>query len=408
MGEQLMKFTVFTLVLFLAQFIVANPQKMLSDSPRYFVIPNEAFAALQKEAQPYLKMQGPLLSLVALNPIQAERLSYLIHSLYNKCGGFMDVHDKIDAGLNPAQVLAWAHHDSPTKRIRNDLPQNPQFPNQVGQLYQNLSDTRFMSYLQELTSFPDRYSRGEGGVKTTQFLAQRAKELGQKFGRPDLGVMIIPTGSWYKQDSVLVRLPGKNPNLPGVLIGGHMDTYQNNKPGADDDGSGTISVQELLTAVLQSKMIFQRDIYFAYYAAEEQGLHGSQKVVAEFQKRRIGLRGALQFDMTGFKSPKDAHSIYLINDFVDQNLTMYLKKLIDTYIKVSVGFTKCGYACSDHASWHKADFPSAFPFEASFENDNKTIHTGNDKIDLLNLPHMMNFVKLGAAFIVELAEPTAN
>ncbi|MBK9293938.1 MAG: M20/M25/M40 family metallo-hydrolase [Oligoflexia bacterium] len=403
-----MKLITFLATLLLSQLIVANPEKLLSDNPRYFIIPNEALAALQQQAAPYIKMKGPWLSLVALNPTQANKLSYLVHELYNKCGGFLDIQNKLDQGLTPEQALSWAHYQARSKRIRNNLPQTPQYPQHVELLYKNLNSQRTLAYLQELVSFPDRYSRGEGGVKTTQFLAQRAKELSMKFNRPDVSITIIPTGSWYKQDSVLVRIPGKNSSLAGVLIGGHMDTYNNQKPGADDDGSGTVSVQELLTGVLQSGLKFNRDIYFAYYAAEEQGLHGSARMVEEFQKRKVALRGVMQFDMTGFKSPKDKFDMYLINDYVDQNLNAFLKKLIDAYVKVSVGLTKCGYACSDHASWHNADYPSSFPFEASFENDNKTIHSGNDKIELLNLNHMMNFVKLGAAFIVELGEPISN
>lgn len=42
------------------------------------------------------------------------------------------------------------------------------------------------------------------------------------------------------------------------------------------------------------------------------------------------------------------------------SLTEFNKKLVETYLDIPWVGTKCGYACSDHASFSKAGYPSSF------------------------------------------------
>ena len=46
--------------------------------------------------------------------------------------------------------------------------------------------------------------------------------------------------------------------------------------------------------------------------------------------------------------------------------------------------TKCGYACSDHASASKAGYPSAFVIESDFKYSDNKIHTSQDKLEFLD------------------------
>jgi leucyl aminopeptidase len=84
----------------------------------------------------------------------------------------------------------------------------------------------------------------------------------------------------------------------------------------------------------------------------------------------------------------------------------FVKKLIDTYLDIPWVETKCGYACSDHASWTKNGYPSSFAIESSFENSNHDIHSTNDRMDIpeFSLTHMLEFSKLAVAFAVELGD----
>ena len=84
-------------------------------------------------------------------------------------------------------------------------------------------------------------------------------------------------------------------------------------------------------------------------------------------------------------------------------MTAFNAALIDTYIKVPVRYSSCGYGCSDHASWMEVGVPAVFPCETDFEHHNPYIHSSSDTMDLLSLDHMTNFARLGVAFAIELA-----
>jgi bacterial leucyl aminopeptidase len=94
-----------------------------------------------------------------------------------------------------------------------------------------------------------------------------------------------------------------------------------------------------------------------------------------------------------------------MNHFEPSSVTAFVKKLVDAYLSIPYVETKCGYACSDHASWTKAGYRSAFSIESSFENSNHFIHSTNDRIDIspeFSFDHMLEFSKLAVAFAIEL------
>jgi leucyl aminopeptidase len=138
----------------------------------------------------------------------------------------------------------------------------------------------------------------------------------------------------------------------------------------------------------------------ARLAFEERGLLGSQDIAAEYQARRVPVVAALQMDMTSV--PGNTPVLNLITDYVNRDLTRYVEKLVDTYVRVKWGESSCGYACSDHASWTKAGYPSAFPFESPTDAENDNIHSVRDTADTLNFTFGLHFAKIVVAFAVEL------
>jgi len=67
--------------------------------------------------------------------------------------------------------------------------------------------------------------------------------------------------------------------------------------------------------------------------------------------------------------------------------------------------SKCGYACSDHASANRAGFQSTFPAESTFEDSSEVIHTQGDVISdtLISFSHMLEHAKMVVGFAYELA-----
>jgi len=110
--------------------------------------------------------------------------------------------------------------------------------------------------------------------------------------------------------------------------------------------------------------------------------------------------------MTAWVKSGTPEQIGIITDFVDPDLTDFLRKIVDEYAEIPSVDTKCGYACSDHASWAKIGAPSAFSIESSFEDSDNHIHSTSDRLDIsdeFSFAHMKQFSRVAAAFAVELA-----
>ena len=113
-------------------------------------------------------------------------------------------------------------------------------------------------------------------------------------------------------------------------------------------------------------------------------------------------------------------SVGVITDFVNPALTEFIKEIVTEvclprlteipitnwlrkYCEIPYIETKCGYACSDHASASKAGYPSAFVIESAFENSDKHIHTSDDTIKYLSFDHMLQHARLTLGLVYELA-----
>jgi leucyl aminopeptidase len=148
----------------------------------------------------------------------------------------------------------------------------------------------------------------------------------------------------------------------------------------------------------------KKTVQFMAYAAEEVGLLGSREIALSYRKAQKKVIGVMQLDMTLFKGTPDK-DILLISDYTSKAQNAFLGKLIDEYVKVPWGFSKCGYGCSDHASWSSMGYAASFPFETTMDDHNSHIHTKDDTLDSVGgtAEHAVGFTKLGAAFVVEMS-----
>jgi leucyl aminopeptidase len=321
------------------------------------------------------------------------------------CGGFMDVTTQWNVTKSSArQFVAQMTESAP--KAQSKVEYSIRYPAIVNKLIATLDAAYLENRLKEFSSYKDRFSNSSSGVQAAHSVRDEIEAYAAQMGRTDIDVYYVSTG-FFKQPSLVVKFGTSNE--PGIVIGAHLDTLSGSrspKPGADDDGSGSVDVLEIARTIIGSGMTFKKPIYFIWYSAEEMGLIGSQKVVSYFQQNNIPVATAVQFDMTGYNNDgtKDP-TLWLIDDYVDADLTQYLEKLITTYVHQPVKHTTCGYACSDHASWSQNGYTAAMPFEAEFGHDNPNIHSSNDTMDYISINHMKDFAALGVAYAVEMAEP---
>jgi len=283
----------------------------------------------------------------------------------------------------------------------------------IDKLFPSLSTSVMRTNLEKFTSYRTRYYRSQTGAESEQWLFAKVREYGH--ANPDIKVreFLHPWG----QNSIIAHFPSKKSLATGkkekeepiTIIGAHQDSTNLwpflPAPGADDDGSGTTSILDAFRVLAEAKWApSDGPVEFHWYSAEEGGLLGSQAVAKAYESKDAKVKAMIQMDMTAWVKQGTQEVVGVITDFVDPALTEFIAKLVDVYLSIPPVPTKCGYACSDHASWSKAGYQSAFSIESTFENSNHGIHSTSDTIDHaeFSFDHMQEFSKLAIAFAVEL------
>lgn len=308
------------------------------------------------------------------------------------------------------------HADLGSLRVasKSVFPKKVAHQKEIKPLLEDLSKKEMEDHLTKFTSFHTRYYKSEYGVQSSQWLLDQVRGTIK-----DAGAEKYVSAEHFKhpwgQNSIIATIPGKTNST--IVIGAHQDSINLwlpsvlAAPGADDDGSGTVTILEAFRVLLQSKDIVEgkheNTIEFHWYSAEEGGLLGSQAIFSAYAKAGRDIKAMLQQDMTGHVTRTlqagKVESVGVIVDFVDPNLTDFIKKVIVEYCDIPFVETKCGYACSDHASASKAGYPSAFVIESAFEYSDNHIHSTDDLIKYLSFDHMLQHARMTLAFGYELA-----
>ncbi|KAK0453308.1 peptidase [Armillaria borealis] len=287
---------------------------------------------------------------------------------------------------------------------------SPNATEKVKPILRTLSTKGPKENLEKFSSFRTRYYRSDTGKQSQQWLLSKISEITDLWSSASLRTRISFTEFKLRLIvSKIVRINGTDASEDVIIISAHQDSTNMwpflPAPGADDDGSGSVTILESYRALLNANFHPKKTLEFHWYSAEEGGLLGSQAVARDYASRSVNVIAMSQFDMTAWVKRGTREEVGIITDYVDTELTQFNKALVETYLDIPYVETACGYACSDHASWGKAGYPSAFTIESTFENSNKNIHSTNDRIDIsdeFSFTHMLEFSKLAVAFAVEL------
>ncbi|CAE6400022.1 unnamed protein product [Rhizoctonia solani] len=338
--------------------------------------------------------------LVQFNDQEEPVLVSELEKIVAKAAGkkFFDITDHPESAFAPVRVFKHSYG-------------SPNATELVKPVLKTLSTDGPKANLEKFTSFRTRYYRSETGKQSQQWLKTKIAETTDKFASSKLQTRISLSEfphSWG-QNSIILRIKGSDPSAGTVIISAHQDSTNMwpflPAPGADDDGSGTVTILEAYRALITANFTPVHDVEFHWYSAEEGGLLGSQAVAKHYSEHGADIKAQIQFDMTAWVQRGSREEVGIITDFVDPDLTAYVTKLVETYLSIPPAHTKCGYACSDHASWTKYGYPSAFSIESSFETTNHNIHSANDRIDFspeFSFEHALEFSKLAVAFAIEL------
>ncbi|KAJ4361451.1 Leucine aminopeptidase 1 [Ascochyta clinopodiicola] len=283
----------------------------------------------------------------------------------------------------------------------------------VSPLLSKLSTSNMKTGLTTFSNFQNRYYKSTYGKQSSEWLLSQVQAVISASGAT--GASARAFAHTWTQSSVIATIPGKSTNT--IVIGAHQDSVNGaspstgRAPGADDDGSGTFTILEALRVLLTDEKVKSgqapNTIEFHWYAAEEGGLLGSQAVFTDYKNKGRVVKAMLQQDMTGYVKPGVTESVGVITDYVDVGLSTFIKKVITAYCAIPYVETKCGYACSDHASASKAGYPSAFVIESAFENTSQYIHTAQDTLSTVSFSHMLEHAKMTVGLAYELGFASA-
>ncbi len=396
-----MKKTLGLLALTLTSAVFASPKSY------WLTVDNQVLEKIQPRMEKSL--QGVLVSsngasVVKLSEKEIEKLSDVIHHEMHRCGGFIS-HESFEEAreaLSSQGEMYFAKHAK-----FGDYSITKQ--SVVTPMVSMVKEETIRDMIIKLSNFHNRYYKAQTGVQSSEFIRDVWKELSKH--RSDVKVELISHSNWI-QPSIVMTIEGSVKSDEIVILGGHADSISgmfggstNRAPGADDNASGIATITEVIRILMQTGFKPERTIQFMGYAAEEVGLLGSKEIAGRYKQDGRRVVGVMQLDMTLNKGTENK-DIVMMSDYTNQAQNEFLGRLIDEYVKVPWGYSRCGYGCSDHASWTAAGYPASIPFESTMDDINRKIHTAHDTLQSAggDAKHSAKFAKLATAFVVEMAK----
>ena len=191
-------------------------------------------------------------------------------------------------------------------------------------------------------------------------------------------------------------------------------------PGVVDDGSGTAAVLEL--ARVMSRYEFEKSIVFVAFAAEEQGLVGSNLFAARAREDKVRIEAVFNNDIIGSvetgdsRRQEDRVRVFAGGpaDSMSRQLVRYIREMGKRYLpdfRADMIFRSDRFGRGgDHTSFHQRGY-AAVRFTTPMENyDNQ--HTPTDVLAHASASYTARVARLNAVGLASLAlaptRPTAR
>lgn len=376
------------------------------DQPAYVVVTEDAAARLDAALQGVewgrveAQDMNSQRSVLAVQPVHLELVTWVLSMGEMPCGGFT-THWRRDQAF---KAMKWPS-DSAAKTDISYLLDDEDL---VQAFMSEVSEARIRQSIIDLSSYVNRYCQTQHGRDASLALLDLWQQM--SVHRPDVQCRLVEHPD-ILQPSVICEISGSGAPDEIVVVGGHLDSTvygtvreETPAPGADDNASGVAVLTEMLHLILNLGYVPERSVHLMAYAAEEIGLVGSADIAEQYAAAGSNVVGMLQLDMVNYAG--ETHDMVWISDFTNTAQNQFLSDIIAQYTPYSAGSFRCGYGCSDHASWTFNDYPASMLFEAPFDEINPYIHSAEDTLDKSggHAQVAVMFAEVTAGFMVELAE----
>lgn len=383
-------------------------------APVYVVTSRRTYAGIRKLARAGVAHRDSVGSDLVVSEIRAHQLGALIeyvHEQERRCGGYFAFDTR-------AQADAFVRADRSRQAVTRSMLASYSLDNRrtVDAWLPQVREANLYATIDHLQSYQNRFFASTSGRTSAEWIRNAWQALA--VGRDDVSSELFTAcGNCGTQPSVILTIRGAQYPDEIVVLGAHLDSInaddrynlQQRAPGADDDASGIATLTEVLRVAMASGWRPRRTVKFMGYAAEEVGLRGSAAIAQSFRNTGANVVGALQVDMTNYKSGAVA-DMRLVTDYSNADLQAFFRQLFDVYLApmgLSRSTMTCGYACSDHASWTVAGYPAAMMFEAGGPDGwYPYIHTPQDTLASMgeSAQNSVKFAQFGLAFLGEMAK----
>jgi hypothetical protein len=331
----------------------------------------------------------------------------------------------------------------------------------IVQLVDQVSADSLKAHVEKLVSFGTRQTlsgtQGKRGiVPAREWILSKFNEYGKQAG----GRLTATIDTWTLQPdgrridkpvdmgNVMATLKGTDPNDNRVfMVSAHMDSRVTNvmnrtddAPGANDDGSGTAAVIELVRVM--SRQNFPATIVFVAFSGEEQGLLGASHLAQRAVDEKWDLEALLNNDimgsnnshdtklinntivrvfsegLSGFETDKRAASVRqygLENDGKARTLARYVKEIGERYVdhlEVRMIYRNDRYLRGgDHTPFVNKDFAAVRITEMNenFEHQHQDLRTEEgvvygDKVEFMDFEYLRKNTAMNLANLANLAK----
>lgn len=344
----------------------------------------------------------PVDALVSLRPELADELAEprLLHVAGHEAPRWMTEGDKLRLRRKGRKFKDITDYQDDVEASFAGSAHLPKLSHQrlIKPLFPKISTDKMRDALTHFTSFYNRYYGDVYGEHSAQWLHSQIAEIIEAapfHTHISLEYFTHP----FPQPSIIARFETKvrNSSQPLTIIGAHQDSANYlfpllPAPGADDDGSGTVSILEAFRVLALSGFVPKNGaVEFHWYAAEEGGLLGSQAIARDKKQQGATIGAMLEFDMTAYVARNSTpESIGLIDTDADGALTDWVVSLSEAYIGIPAAvYSLQPGAGSDYMSFTQNGFPSAFASEGNPLADGRQmgdfdpyVHSSRDTMDV--------------------------
>ncbi|HBX61892.1 M28 family peptidase [Empedobacter sp.] len=205
-------------------------------------------------------------------------------------------------------------------------------------------------------------------------------------------------------NNLIITKIGKKYPDKFIIIDGHYDTL--NGPGANDNGSGTVTLLEI--ARLIKDIDTDYSIKFIHFTGEERGLIGSQTYVNQIAvPQNLNIKAVLNIDEVGGVANKVNSTIVCeqdesnptSNNAASSDLTNQMSNIFPLYTTLKTEISNA-YS-SDYMPFQAVGYPITGLFE---KNETPYTHTAQDIIANLDLNYLTEVAKGALATLLHFSQ----